>query len=156
MSGFNLSQWALNHRSIVAYLMIVAVGAGLASTTDSAAADPTFIIKTMVVRLPGRAQPSRTPSSGHGAARAQAAGDTEARFPAQLHDCRQDDHFRQSVGQCNRQEVADIWYHVRKSIGDIQHTLPVGVVGPGFNDDFGDTPESSTGSRRTGSRTAAA
>src|SRR5262249_48083343 len=36
-------------------------------------------------------------------------------------------------------EVPDIWYHVRKSVGDIRHTLPAGVVGPGFNDEFGDT-----------------
>ncbi len=35
--------------------------------------------------------------------------------------------------------MPDIWYHVRKSIGDIRPTLPAGVVGPGFNDDFGDT-----------------
>src|SRR5262245_22446454 len=37
------------------------------------------------------------------------------------------------------EEVPDIWYQVRKNIGDIRGTLPVGVVGPGFNDDFGDT-----------------
>ncbi len=35
--------------------------------------------------------------------------------------------------------MPDIWYHVRKSIGDIRPTLPAGVIGPGFNDDFGDT-----------------
>ena len=35
--------------------------------------------------------------------------------------------------------MPDIWYQVRKSIGDIRHTLPAGVVGPGFNDEFGDT-----------------
>ena len=32
-----------------------------------------------------------------------------------------------------------IWYQVRKNVGDIRHTLPAGVLGPGFNDDFGDT-----------------
>ena len=42
-------------------------------------------------------------------------------------------------GSATAREVPDIWYHVRKSIGDIRHTLPLGVVGPGFNDDFGDT-----------------
>ncbi len=36
-------------------------------------------------------------------------------------------------------KIPDIWYHVRKSIGDMRHTLPLGVVGPGFNDEFGDT-----------------
>ena len=35
--------------------------------------------------------------------------------------------------------MPDIWYQVRKNIGDIRGTLPAGVVGPGFNDDFGDT-----------------
>src|SRR5262249_21242093 len=33
----------------------------------------------------------------------------------------------------------DVWYQVRKNIGDIRQTLPAGVVGPFFNDDFGDT-----------------
>src|SRR4029078_1135702 len=36
-------------------------------------------------------------------------------------------------------EIPDIWYHVRKSIGDMRHTLPAVVVGAGFNDEFGDT-----------------
>ena len=35
--------------------------------------------------------------------------------------------------------VDDTWDRVRKSIGDIRHTLPQGVVGPFFNDEFGDT-----------------
>jgi multidrug efflux pump subunit AcrB len=42
-------------------------------------------------------------------------------------------------GSATAREIPDIWYHVRKSIGDIRHTLPAGVVGPGFNDEFGDT-----------------
>ena len=42
-------------------------------------------------------------------------------------------------GSATAREIPDIWYHVRKSIGDIRHTLPAGIVGPGFNDDFGDT-----------------
>jgi multidrug efflux pump len=42
-------------------------------------------------------------------------------------------------GATTASEVPDIWYQVRKKIGDIRHTLPAGVVGPGFNDDFGDT-----------------
>ena len=42
-------------------------------------------------------------------------------------------------GSANAKEVADTWYQVRKNIGDIRHTLPAGIVGPGFDDDFGDT-----------------
>src|SRR5262249_15493595 len=35
--------------------------------------------------------------------------------------------------------VPDIWYQVRKKLDDIRSTLPQGVVGPSFNDEFGDT-----------------
>src|SRR5262249_26726122 len=41
-------------------------------------------------------------------------------------------------GKTTAGQIPDIWYHVRKSIGDMRHTLPAGVVGPGFNDEFGD------------------
>src|SRR5208283_3847897 len=36
-------------------------------------------------------------------------------------------------------KAPDIWYQVRKKVGDIRNTLPQGIVGPGFNDEFGDT-----------------
>lgn len=36
------------------------------------------------------------------------------------------------------QAVADVWYQVRKKVGDIAHTLPPGVIGPSFNDEWGD------------------
>jgi multidrug efflux pump subunit AcrB len=36
------------------------------------------------------------------------------------------------------QEVAGLWYQVRKKLGDVRGTLPQGVYGPFFNDDFGD------------------
>src|SRR6476659_11395527 len=42
-------------------------------------------------------------------------------------------------GSTSAQQVADTWYHVRKSIADMRHTLPSGVRGPFFNDEFGDT-----------------
>lgn len=34
--------------------------------------------------------------------------------------------------------VPNIWYQVRKKVGDIRDTLPPGVQGPYFNDEFGD------------------
>ncbi|MDB5543228.1 MAG: efflux transporter, translocase subunit [Hyphomicrobiales bacterium] len=42
-------------------------------------------------------------------------------------------------GLTSGKEVPDIWYQVRKNISDMRRTLPQGLVGPGFNDDFGDT-----------------
>ncbi|HSR57665.1 MAG TPA: efflux RND transporter permease subunit, partial [Candidatus Binataceae bacterium] len=38
-----------------------------------------------------------------------------------------------------KKTVPDLWYQVRKKVGDIRQTLPQGVVGPFFNDEFGDT-----------------
>ncbi len=35
-------------------------------------------------------------------------------------------------------EVANVWYTVRKKVGDMRRTLPQGVSGPFFNDEFGD------------------
>ena len=42
-------------------------------------------------------------------------------------------------GDVRGEAVADAFYQVRKKIGDIRHTLPEGVIGPFFNDEFGDT-----------------
>jgi multidrug efflux pump len=36
-------------------------------------------------------------------------------------------------------DVQGVWYQVRKKVGDIAGTLPPGVIGPFFNDEFGDT-----------------
>jgi len=49
--------------------------------------------------------------------------------------------------------VPDIWYQVRKKVGDIRDTLPQDIVGPGFNDEFGDTYGIVYGFTRTGSPT---
>ncbi len=35
-------------------------------------------------------------------------------------------------------EVKECWYQARKRVGDIKASLPSGVVGPFFNDEFGD------------------
>jgi multidrug efflux pump len=51
MTGFNLSEWALKHRSLVVYIMIVAVVAGVLSYFRLGRnEDPSFVIKTMVVQ----------------------------------------------------------------------------------------------------------
>lgn len=45
----------------------------------------------------------------------------------------------QIEGDTNADEVADAFYQVRKKVGDIANELPEGVLGPYFNDEFGDT-----------------
>ena len=47
--------------------------------------------------------------------------------------------FVDLIGSAQGQAVADAWYQVRKKVGDMRHTLPQGIRGPFFNDEFGDT-----------------
>jgi multidrug efflux pump len=35
-------------------------------------------------------------------------------------------------------KVKDLWYQVRKKVGDIKGDLPEGILGPSFNDEYGD------------------
>src|SRR5260370_34582284 len=42
-------------------------------------------------------------------------------------------------GSVQSRDVPDVWYQVRKKIGDIRQNLPQGIVGPFFNDEFCDT-----------------
>ena len=138
---FNLSEWALKHRSLVDLLHDRRGGCRclvLSSARPQRGPDLHHQDDGGAGSMAGSHR-RRHPEAGHRAARAQTAGDAEARLPAQLYDRRRHDDLRQSEGQRHCQEGADIWYHVRKSIGDIRHTLPAGIVGPGFNDEFGDT-----------------
>ncbi len=141
MTGVNLSDWALRHRSLVAYLMIVAVVAGVLSYFQLGRnEDPAFIIKTMVVQ-----------AAWPGASVEETTKQVTERLERQLQETPHLDFLRSFTragvttifvnlkGSASAKEVADTWYQVRKNIGDIRHTLPAGVVGPGFNDDFGDT-----------------
>jgi multidrug efflux pump subunit AcrB len=141
MSGFNLSEWALKHRSITIYLMIVAVLAGLASYYRlGRSEDPSFIIKTMVVQ-----------AAWPGATMEETMKQVTERLERTLQETPHLDFLRSFTragvstifvnldGKTNAQQVADTWYHVRKSVGDMRHSLPAGVIGPGFNDEFGDT-----------------
>jgi len=138
---FNLSEWALNHRSFVAYLMIIAVLAGVVSYFRlGRSEDPAFIIKTMVVQ-----------AAWPGATVEDTLKQVTERLERKLQETDHLDFLRSYTsagvttifvnlkGSANAKQVADTWYQVRKNIGDIRHTLPVGVVGPGFNDDFGAT-----------------
>ena len=45
----------------------------------------------------------------------------------------------QVKGDTNAAEVKDAFYQVRKKVGDISGELPDGLLGPYFNDEFGDT-----------------
>jgi multidrug efflux pump len=139
--GFNLSEWALKNRSLTVYLMIIAVLAGLfAFVRLGRNEDPSFVIKTMVVQ-----------AAWPGASVDDMLKQVTERLERTLQETPNLDFLRSFTragvttifvnlkDSTRAREIPDIWYHVRKSIGDMRHTLPVGVVGPGFNDEFGDT-----------------
>ena len=101
MKSLNLSEWALNHRSLVVYLMIVAVAAGVLSYFRLGRdEDPSFVIKTMVVKAvwPG-ATTEDTLNQSHREAGAHAGGDPASRLPPQLYHDRRHHDLRQPEGQ---------------------------------------------------------
>jgi multidrug efflux pump subunit AcrB len=138
---FNLSEWALRHRSFVVYLMLVAMAAGATSYLRLGRnEDPAFTFRTMIVQ-----------AAWPGATLEDTLDQVTERIEQTLKETPSLDFLRSFTsagittifvtlkGSTSAKEVPDIWYHVRKSVGDIRHTLPAGVVGPGFNDEFGDT-----------------
>jgi multidrug efflux pump subunit AcrB len=138
---FNLSEWALKNRPLVVFFMIIAVVAGVISYFRlGRSEDPSFIIKTMVVQ-----------AGWPGATIEETLKQVTERLERKLEETPHLDVLRSFTsaglttifvdlkGSTRARQVPDVWYHVRKSIGDIRHTLPAGVVGPGFNDEFGDT-----------------
>src|SRR6516165_7876805 len=137
---FNLSKWALEHRSFVVYMMIAAAIAGLSAFYGLGRdEDPPFVIKTMVVQ-----------AAWPGATMDDTLLQVTDRLERTLQETPSLDFLRSFTspglttifvnlkGKTTAGQIPDIWYHVRKSIGDMRHTLPAGVVGPGFNDEFGD------------------
>lgn len=141
MTGFNLSEWALERRSLVVYLMLVAVVAGVLSYVRLGRnEDPSFTIRTMVVK-----------AAWPGASADETMKQVTERLERQLQETPHLDFLRSFTrpglttifvnlkGSAHGRAVSDTWYQVRKMIGDIRHTLPTGVVGPFFDDDFGDT-----------------
>ena len=137
----NLSEWALKHRSLVVYLMIVAVLAGVMSYFRLGRnEDPAFIIKTMIVK-----------AAWPGATIDDTVKQVTERIERTLQETPHLDYLRSFTsagvttvfvnltGDTNARQVADTWRHVREIVGDMRHTLPAGVIGPAFDDKFGDT-----------------
>ena len=141
MSGLNLSDWALKHRSFIVFLMIAATVGGLLSYFRlGRAEDPPFTFRTMIVQ-----------AAWPGASMDDTLKQVTERIERKLQETKGLDFLRSYTKPClatifvnlkgstRAADVPDIWYQVRKNIGDIRGTLPAGVIGPGFNDDFGDT-----------------
>jgi multidrug efflux pump len=141
VTRFNLSEWAIRNPSIVVYLMIAVVLAGTLSFLRlGRAEDPAFTIRTMVVE-------ARWPGATLGETLLQV---TE-RLERTLQEVPDLDALRSYttagrtvifvdlLGSTHGRAVRDAWDAVRNDVADMRQTLPQGVVGPFFNDKFGDT-----------------
>ena len=138
--GFNLSRWALEHQALVRYLMVVLLLLGIAAYFQLGQdEDPPFTFRAMVVR-----------TYWPGATAQQVADQVTDKIERTLQEVPYADKIRsyskpgesqiifQLKDSSPPKEVQQIWYTVRKKIGDMRYTLPQGVQGPFFNDDFGD------------------
>jgi multidrug efflux pump len=139
--GFNLSRWALEHIPLTRYLMAVLVLGGILSYGRLGQdEDPPFTFRAMVIQ-----------AFWPGATSLQMADQVTDKLEKKLQEAPYVDRIRSysKPGQTiiilqlrestPPKDVSNTWYQVRKKIGDIRSTLPAGVVGPVFNDEFGDT-----------------
>ncbi len=138
--GFNLSKWALDHSALTRYLMIVLMILGATAYFQLGQdEDPPFTFRIMVVR-----------AFWPGATAQQMAEQVTDKIERTLQEVPNADKIRsyskpgettilfQVKDSTKATDVANIWYTVRKKVGDMRATLPGGVQGPFFNDEFGD------------------
>jgi multidrug efflux pump len=141
MRAFNLSEWALRNRALVVYAMLVLALIGAWSYKHlGQSEDPPFTFKAMVVRTlwPGAtAQEVSTQVTERIEKQLMTTGQYEfIRAYSRPGESQVIFMARDSMGS---KDVPELWYQVRKKVGDIRPTLPEGAVGPFFNDEFGDT-----------------
>ena len=137
---FNLSRWALEHPALTRYLMVVLMVLGMASYFQLGQdEDPPFTFRAMVVQ-----------AYWPGATAEQVAEQVTDKIERTLQEVPFADKIRsyskpgeaqiifQIKDNSDPGAVPHIWYTVRKKIGDMRGSLPPGVIGPFFNDEFGD------------------
>jgi multidrug efflux pump len=140
-TDFNLSEWALRNRALVLYAMIVLAVVGVLSYQRlGQSEDPPFTFKIMVVR-----------TLWPGATAEEVARQVTDRVEREVMETGRYEFVRSysrpgeslvmlmSKDSMLSSELPQLWYDVRKKVGDIRQTLPKDVIGPFFNDEFGDT-----------------
>jgi multidrug efflux pump len=141
MKNFNLSEWALRHQSFVLYCIVVLGVVGALSYTQlGQSEDPPFTFKIMTVRI-----------GWPGATAREVEQQVTDRVEKKLQEMPEINFLRSFsrpgeslvfVSVRDSESAANmpqIFYQVRKKIGDIRGQLPAGIVGPTFNDEFGET-----------------
>ncbi|MCE9661238.1 MAG: efflux RND transporter permease subunit [Burkholderiales bacterium] len=136
----NISRWALEHRALTRYLLVVLLVLGAAAYFQLGQdEDPPFTFRAMAIRV-----------FWPGATAQQVAEQVTDKLEKGLQEVPYADRIRsyskpgealilfQVRDSSPPKEMPQIWYTVRKKLGDMRGTLPPGVVGPFFNDEFGD------------------
>ena len=139
-SRFNLSRMALDHPALTRYLMVVLMLLGYVAYFQLGQdEDPPFTFRAMVVQ-----------AFWPGATALQMSEQVTDKIERTLQEVPNADIIRsyakpgesltilQLKDSAPPKEVPNSWYQARKRIADMRQTLPAGVVGPVFNDDFGD------------------
>jgi len=139
--GFNLSAWALRNRQIVLFLMtLLAVVGALSYTKLGQSEDPPFTFKAMVIR-----------TNWPGASAEEVSRQVTERIEKKLMETGEYEKIisfsRPGESQVtfmardsmHSADIPELWYQIRKKVADIRHTLPPGIQGPFFNDEFGTT-----------------
>ncbi|WP_020167291.1 MULTISPECIES: efflux RND transporter permease subunit [Methylotenera] len=139
-TGFNLSRWALNHQTLVLYLMLMLTFSGLfAYTKLGQSEDPPFTFKVMLIR-----------TSWPGASAVEVEQQITDKLEKKLQEVPHLDYtnsysrpgesmiFIVIKDDTFSKDIPGIWYQVRKKVGDIRHTLPQNIESLTFNDEFSD------------------
>ncbi len=140
MKEFNLSDWALKHRSLVWYFMLVSSALGAYSYFNlGREEDPDFTIKTMIIQ-----------AYWPGATVEDTISQVTDRIEKKVEEIPQFDYARSLTrpgettifinlkDTTKASEVPTAWLRVRNLVSDIRGQFPSGVIGPIFNDGFGD------------------
>ncbi|MBH1432214.1 efflux RND transporter permease subunit [Stenotrophomonas maltophilia] len=141
MRRFNLSEWALANRPLVLFAMLAFALIGAWSYKHlGQSEDPPFTFKAMVVRTlwPGATaeQVSRQVTEPIEKALMNTG---EYEFIRSYSRPGESQVIFMARDSLRSKQIPDLWYQVRKRVGDIRATLPREIVGPFFNDEFGDT-----------------
>lgn len=141
MRRFNLSEWALSNRPLVLFAMLAFALIGAWSYKHlGQSEDPPFTFKAMVVRTlwPGATaeQVSRQVTEPIEKALMNTG---EYEFIRSYSRPGESQVIFMARDSLRSRQIPDLWYQVRKRVGDIRPTLPREIVGPFFNDEFGDT-----------------
>ncbi len=138
---FNLSAWALNNRPLVLFaMMMLSIIGAMSYANLGQSEDPPFTFKAMIINTvwPGA---TAQEVSEQVTERIEKKLMETGEFEKVISFSRPGESQVTFVARdsLSSKQVPELWYQIRKKIGDIQHTLPRGVHGPFFNDEFGTT-----------------